>query len=106
MGFIRTNGKRVFPVFLAAVAMEILAFKSLETVPLDIGYPPGTSAWVRFLGWPGIIIHYPALVLDDWIEPLFPLKPALFVFGYLDCVIVISLIVFSWRAGRRVISSQ
>jgi hypothetical protein len=99
-----TSRKLFLTALLVAVAMEVLAFQSLETVPLDIDYPPGTSDWVKLLEWPGIIIHYPALFLYDWIEPLFPWKLALFVLGYLDALIVISVIVFLWRVGRRVIS--
>jgi hypothetical protein len=74
------------------------------TVPIDIGYPPGTSQSVKLLGWLGIIIHSPPLILNDWIEPLFPRTPALCVFGYLDSFIVISVLVFLWRVARRLIS--
>jgi hypothetical protein len=104
MGLVRTDRKLVLTVLLAALLMEILAFQSLATVPLDIGYPPGTSEWIKLLGWPGIIIYYPALVLDNWLEPLVPLILSLCVLGYLDSLILIALVIFLWRLGRRVIS--
>jgi hypothetical protein len=79
--------------------MEALAFQSLSTVPVDMGCPPGTSEWIKLLGWPVIIIHYPALILNVWSELLLPWKPALCVVGYVDSLIVISVIVFLWRVG-------
>lgn len=106
MGFIRTHRKLVFTILVAAIAVEFLAFESLNTVPIDIGYPPGTSKWVILLGWPGLIIHYPALVLDNWLEPLFPLRLTLCVLGYLDSLIVVTAVVFLWHLSRRVISPQ
>jgi hypothetical protein len=94
---------------LGAVAVEFLAFASLETVPFDIGYPPGTSEWAILLGWPGLIIHAPALLLGNWIGSIyrrFPSRLSLFVLGYLDSLVVVAVIVFLWRIGRRFISSQ
>jgi hypothetical protein len=94
---------------LAAVATEFLAFASLETVPLDIGYPSETSEWPILLGLPGLIIHAPALMLGSWIGPVYPLFPwrlSLFVLGYLDSLAVVAIILFLWRVGCRFISSQ
>jgi len=109
MGVVRIDRTLVLTVLLAGLALEVLAFKSLETVPLDIGYPPGTSEWAIFLGWPGLIIHYPALMLEDWlgsIYPLFPWMLVLCMLGYLDSLIVVAAVVFLYRNARRVISSQ
>jgi hypothetical protein len=102
MGFIRTTRRLAFTVLLAAVGVEILAFKSLETVPLDVGYAPGTSQWIKSLGWPGIIIHYPASWFFTGTETMF----AYFVVGYIDALVVIVAVIFLWRLARRLISTR
>jgi hypothetical protein len=102
MGFVRTNRRLVFTVLLVAVAVEVLAFKSLETVPLDVGYPPGTSQWIKILGWPGLIIHYPAFMFFTGTEPMF----AYFVVGYIDAFVAIAAVIFLWRLTRRLSSTR
>ena len=77
-------------------------------MPFDIGYPPGTSGWAIFLGWPGLTIHYPALVLENSlgsISPLFPWMLVRCMLGYLDSLIVVAVVVSLWRKARRIISS-
>jgi hypothetical protein len=91
----------VLPALLIAIAMEWLAFGSLETVPIDVGYAEGTSEWIKLLGWPGLIVHYPALILYDWIAPHFPFLVATYVIGCLDCLAIIFLIFLSWSIIRR-----
>ena len=109
MGFVRIDRTLVLTVLLGGFVLEVLALKSLETVPFDIGYPPGTSGWAIFLGWPGLIIHYPALMLEAWlgsIYPLFPWMLVLCLLGYFDSLIVVAVVVSLWRNAHRVISSR
>jgi len=87
-----------------AIAMEVLAFLSLETVPIDVGYAKGTPEWLKLLGWPGIIIHFPGLILAEWLEGHFPRVIALYLIGYLDCLIIIFPMFFLWRIARRLVS--
>jgi hypothetical protein len=101
VGFFRANRKLIFTVLLVAPAVEFLAFKSLETVPLDVGYPAGTRQWIKNLGWPGVIIHYPALRFFTGTEPAF----AYFVVGYIDALVGIVAGILLWRLARRLIST-
>jgi hypothetical protein len=99
---VQSNHRIILTVLLTSVLLEALASESLKTVPLDVGYTPDTSEWLKLLGWPGIIIHFPAFLFFRGTEPWL----AYLAVGYLDSVIVVSTGVLVWPIVRAIVSTN
>ncbi|HTX76904.1 MAG TPA: hypothetical protein VMD29_11920 [Terracidiphilus sp.] len=67
--------------------------------PLDVGYPPGTSWWIRLIGLQWVLFHWVGLRTIDLLQGTrFAILtvPILFIGGYLELALLLILL-FSVR---------
>jgi hypothetical protein len=92
---------------MAAMVLEPFNFVLAWGVPLDVGFPPGTSFFTRLLFEQAFYLHYPVFLLMEWIdrfangkmwEVLFALT--LFAIGYINTVVLILAFVLAFRFLR------
>jgi hypothetical protein len=109
MGIAGISRRSAVILAVSLLPIEAVAFLGFSSVPLDVGYSNGTSAWWIAYGVAGLYIHYPVLVammywhIDSWPRDL--LSFASFVVGYADLSILALALAFSYRLAKRLISS-
>lgn len=102
--------KRSLSIAIALLLLELIAYLGLESVPLDIGYPDGTSLWRIAFGAVGLCVHYPILLVlspgyfDGW--PRNVLKIVIVLVGYADLWLLVLAFVFARRIVRRFSSAR
>src|SRR5690242_10616029 len=51
--------KLIVVALAAAIPVELVALAGLRSIPIDVGYAPGTPYWIQALGLFGLLMHYP-----------------------------------------------
>jgi hypothetical protein len=87
--------KLIVVALAAAIPVELVALAGFRSIPIDVGYAPGTPYWTQALGLFGILIHHPAFRAN------IPL-PLLLATGYLESSVLVFLIALLVRALRAV----
>jgi len=87
--------KLIVVALAAAIPVELVALAGLRSIPIDVGYAPGTPYWIQALGLFGLLMHYPAFRAN------IPL-PLLLATGYLESSVLVFLIALLVRALRAV----
>ena len=99
--------KRVLLIIVVlGIVAETLSLVLLSRVPIDVGFPPGTSPVVLRVAEIVVLIHYPALVLD------FPpvrgrvalFWPIAFLIGFLEITLAAFAIYWSAMAFSEALS--
>jgi hypothetical protein len=109
MGFAGINRRLAIMFALALLPVEALAFFGLLTVPLDVGYPAGTSPWLIDYGIASLYVHYPVLeAMEHWQIESWPgntFYMICFVVGYADLFLILVVVAFCYRQAKRLASS-
>jgi hypothetical protein len=94
-----------------SVAAEILCLLVLSSVPIDVGFPPGTSPVVLRLAEIVVLIHYPALLVGFHVPwgraASYGWWSFAFLIGYAEIVLLATVVYWSavivsraWSRGR------